>query len=570
MAGPVPGPVPVVPVSVPTPPANPPTTPPTATTMTPSEPQADPIPQTAQLPAEFALQSALVAAERAAASAAERAAAAERASAARTARIMTALTEYDAAIVEVDTATRAAADARADHETALSQSALVHRLADSAGRTATASQVSLAGLVRAMAQGEAGTATADALLDGGPDANLLYRLGALDRLGSLTENIHTVRARVVAERQRADDLAEQDAALVIALDPAPVAAAVAAVATATATADASRERLLALGAELSMSTAVFSSTGVTFASLLSAADAGLLSDQGWARPAVGRVTSGYGSRPDLPVAGVGAVHFGTDLGAACGAGVYAATSGIVAAVGEAGGYGNWILIDHGEGVATGYAHVATASTRVVVGERISAGQVIAEIGSTGASTGCHLHFEVRLGGIRVDAVPFLHSRGIRLAAPCSLVSTVARCGRVRDGENTQDRDFCAQRRHARRAGGVCGSGRVRNERLRRGHARRNTDRHLHARAVGVACAVTEHLLANGLHRGVEDRPERRVRRRPARVRPRISADGERHEPVLLEPAADQHERHGLHPDGLPAGAARELDHRDGNWRLGRP
>ncbi|MFC5931373.1 hypothetical protein D6T64_08255 [Cryobacterium melibiosiphilum] len=377
-----------------------------------------------QLPAEFTLRAAIVAAERAAQSAADRAAEAERASAARTARIMTALDEYDAALAVVEVATRADADVRADYDTAVSQYGLVHRLAGSAARTATASQNSLATLVRAMAQGKSGTATVDALLDGDADANLLYRLGALERLDTLTENITTVRARVVADRERADDLAEQDARLTAALNQDVVSAAAARLVDATAQADASRGRLLALGSELSLSAALFPSDGVlnagiTLASLLSAADAGLLSDQGWALPAVGRVTSGYGPRPDRPLAGVSAVHYGTDLGAACGAGVSAATSGIVAAVGEVGSYGNWILIDHGDGVATGYAHVATGSTRVAVGDQVAAGQVIAAVGSTGASTGCHLHFEVRLGGIRVDAAPFMESRGIRLpgAAP---------------------------------------------------------------------------------------------------------------------------------------------------------
>ena len=211
------------------------------------------------------------------------------------------------------------------------------------------------------------------------------------------------------------ELAAQSARITADLTGAPVTETAARLDEASVAADASRGRLLALGAELSMDESLFSGSGLTLASLVSAADAGRLSDQGWALPAVGRVTSGYGPRPELPLPGVSPVHYGTDLGAVCGAGVYAATSGIVAAVGEVGSFGNWILIDHGEGVATGYAHVATGSTRVAVGDQVAAGQVITAVGSTGASTGCHLHFEVRLGGIRVDALPFLEARGIRFS-----------------------------------------------------------------------------------------------------------------------------------------------------------
>lgn len=373
---------------------------------------ADPIPIAAQLPAEFTLGAAVVAAERASASSSDRAMKAERASAARTARIVSALIAYDTALAEVDAATRAEADARADYDSALSQSASVHRLAGTAVSAATASQNLLAALVRAMAQGESGTGTVDAMVDADPGANFLYRLGALDRFDSLTDNIQTVRKRVLGDRQRADDLTAQDAQLSADLNPAAVTATQTRLADAVVEADARRSFLLSLGSELSM-TALVAGSAITLSTLLPAADTGRLSAQGWALPTTGRVTSGYGPRPNRPIPGVGAVHYGTDLGAACGAGIHAATSGIVAAVGEVGSFGNWILIDHGEGIATGYAHVATGSTLVAVGDRVDAGQVIAAVGSTGASTGCHLHFEVRLGGIRVDAVPFLEARGVR-------------------------------------------------------------------------------------------------------------------------------------------------------------
>jgi len=79
-----------------------------------------------------------------------------------------------------------------------------------------------------------------------------------------------------------------------------------------------------------------------------------------------------------------------------------------------GTYGNWILIDHGSGISTGYAHLADGGYAVSAGQTVAAGQLIGAVGSTGASTGCHLHFEVRLGGIAVDAIPFMAGRGITL------------------------------------------------------------------------------------------------------------------------------------------------------------
>lgn len=148
--------------------------------------------------------------------------------------------------------------------------------------------------------------------------------------------------------------------------------------------------------------------GGTWASL----DLGQLSGQGWALPVSGTITSPFGSRPNKPVDGVSDYHNGTDIAAGCGLPVYAATGGIVIEAGYQGTYGNWVLIDHGNGVQTGYAH--NSSILVSEGEQISAGANIALVGSTGASTGCHLHFETRIDGTQVDPEPFMSARGITL------------------------------------------------------------------------------------------------------------------------------------------------------------
>jgi murein DD-endopeptidase MepM/ murein hydrolase activator NlpD len=144
------------------------------------------------------------------------------------------------------------------------------------------------------------------------------------------------------------------------------------------------------------------------------ADAGQLSSQGWIKPVSGRITSSFGPRLSKPVAGVNAFHSGTDLGASCDATVRAATGGTVIYSGWLGSYGNWVLIDHGDGVQTGYAHNRAGGLLVSVGQKVAAGDPIALVGSTGASSGCHSHFEVRTNGSRTDAVPFMRNRGATL------------------------------------------------------------------------------------------------------------------------------------------------------------
>ncbi len=141
-------------------------------------------------------------------------------------------------------------------------------------------------------------------------------------------------------------------------------------------------------------------------------DSGQLSNQGWVLPVAGVISDPYGPRPNRPVAGVGDFHGGTDIAALCGTPVSAATGGTVTFAGSNGTYGNWILVDHGNGIQTGYAHNSTI--RVDVGQNIAAGEIIAEVGNTGASSGCHLHFEIRVNDAQVDPEPFMSKRGITL------------------------------------------------------------------------------------------------------------------------------------------------------------
>ena len=140
---------------------------------------------------------------------------------------------------------------------------------------------------------------------------------------------------------------------------------------------------------------------------------GAISSKGWARPAAGYISSGFGYRTH-PIYNVVRLHAGTDLAGGCGVPIYAARGGQVVYAGWNGGYGNFILINHGDGISTGYAHIATGKTFVRYGEQVSTGTHIANVGSTGASTGCHLHFEVRDGGKAINPVPFMRGKGITL------------------------------------------------------------------------------------------------------------------------------------------------------------
>lgn len=115
-------------------------------------------------------------------------------------------------------------------------------------------------------------------------------------------------------------------------------------------------------------------------------------------PTVGRLTSPFGPR-------WGRFHYGVDLANATGTNVVAADGGVVTRVGMAGSYGNLIIIDHQNGTSTRYAHLSAYNVKV--GDVVQKGQSIGKIGSTGRSTGPHLHFEVRVGGVAKNPLDFI-------------------------------------------------------------------------------------------------------------------------------------------------------------------
>lgn len=121
-------------------------------------------------------------------------------------------------------------------------------------------------------------------------------------------------------------------------------------------------------------------------------------------PVEGRLTSGFGMRIH-PILGEERMHSGIDLAAPEGTSIKAAADGRVAFSGWVKGYGNLVEIDHGDGLITRYGH--NSENLVETGQEIKAGQVLGKVGSTGQSTGPHLHFEVRRSGQAVDPYTLL-------------------------------------------------------------------------------------------------------------------------------------------------------------------
>jgi murein DD-endopeptidase MepM/ murein hydrolase activator NlpD len=124
-------------------------------------------------------------------------------------------------------------------------------------------------------------------------------------------------------------------------------------------------------------------------------------------PIQGSITSGFGMRRH-PILGGMRQHDGIDIPAPAGTPIHAAKSGLVVFSGWKRGYGYCVTIDHGNGLATHYAHCS--QLLVNTGETVARGQVIAKVGTTGLSTGNHLHFEVRIHGEPVDPIPYLPAR----------------------------------------------------------------------------------------------------------------------------------------------------------------
>ncbi len=136
---------------------------------------------------------------------------------------------------------------------------------------------------------------------------------------------------------------------------------------------------------------------------------------GWWRPVPGPITSGYGPRRLIcNSAGCSTpFHYGLDFGDPCGRAVRSIGPGTVTFVGAAGGFGNRVIVDHG-GFSSIYGHLTSGSYQVSVGQQVSAGQFVADVGNTGVGTGCHLDIKIQQNGSYTDPQAFLRALGVNV------------------------------------------------------------------------------------------------------------------------------------------------------------
>ena len=132
-------------------------------------------------------------------------------------------------------------------------------------------------------------------------------------------------------------------------------------------------------------------------------------------------TSNFGIRSD-PFVGSARMHSGVDIPGAIGTPIYATADGTVAHADRKGAYGKLVELDHGKGIATRYGHLS--SILVQPGSRVVRGQMIGLMGSTGRSTGSHLHYEVRIDNHAVNPVPFLTTADFMSAASSDTVRAI--------------------------------------------------------------------------------------------------------------------------------------------------
>ena len=136
-------------------------------------------------------------------------------------------------------------------------------------------------------------------------------------------------------------------------------------------------------------------------------------------PVAGKITSGFGMRFH-PILGFTRMHEGIDLSAPWGAPIYAVASGEVSYAGVHGGHGNYVRLEHSGGLGTGYAHMSRIA--VASGTHVRAGQVIGYVGSSGLSTGAHLHYEVYRNGETANPLSVHFAPGSGAKLPGSLAA----------------------------------------------------------------------------------------------------------------------------------------------------
>jgi murein DD-endopeptidase MepM/ murein hydrolase activator NlpD len=232
------------------------------------------------------------------------------------------------------------------------------------------------------------------------------RKGLVERVRSLRDQIDSERRAFAAVKAQADGLAhqaqaarDQIAGLVAQLQPAQTQAAQQQAAEQQAVASI-QARKGEFEVELNSLQGASDSIGAALRRSNLPGSVGHCD----ARPVPGPIISGFGPRVD-PISGARGFHPGDDLQATYGTPIHACRAGVVVIASPQGGYGNAVVIDDGGGMGTLYGHQSRLA--VAAGQHVNAGDVIGYVGSTGYSTGPHLHFEVRLSGNPVDPTSYL-------------------------------------------------------------------------------------------------------------------------------------------------------------------
>lgn len=318
-------------------------------------------------------------------------------------------------------------------QAAAARTATLQEQADAASAKADDSELRAGQMAAQLVRSGSGDLTANLLMNSDDAANLLYGLGMSSKI---SEQANAIYERALLDRNTAQALTDQATVARNELETLKAAAEVAfgEAQSAASAAEAALQEQVTRKAELDQQIVFLTAARVaTETEYLAGVQerlaaqawaeanaraaqpslaAGEISLSGWVRPAGGYITSVYGYSSSYG----SNFHKGTDLGAGCGANIYAASTGTVeyASEGWNGGYGNYIIINHGGGVSTAYGHIRPGGILVSAGESVGVGQNIAYVGTTGNSTGCHLHFEVRINGGTVNPQGFMSDQGVRL------------------------------------------------------------------------------------------------------------------------------------------------------------
>ena len=305
------------------------------------------------------------------------------------------------------------------------QQAQLQSQADAAAAVAEESRLKAGQFVAELARVGGGDLTATLFISGEDANQLLSRIGYAAKIAEQTDGIY---ARALSDQNAAQALSDQaEVARQIREELQLVAEAAyeeanAAAMRAYSAVEAQLENSARLEAQLEVLIEKREATEADYqkgviarqqSEIMGMIDPGQISAAGWARPSGGYISSHFGPRIH-PIYGIARLHAGIDLATSCGRPVYAARSGRVSYSGWLGTSGNFIRITHEDGYTTGYAHLQSGTLYVRLGESVVTGQLIARIGNTGGSTGCHLHLETRQNMVAQDPYPFFLNRGIRL------------------------------------------------------------------------------------------------------------------------------------------------------------